>query len=131
MKQRALSTVAIVLILAILVSIAFVGIYLSGFTHSQNQSVKLLGVCKVVSYFLPDTEQILVSNVTTTHGNTTSYYLSTYSTITATNETLESSTYTTTTYAKNTSGYVMTSTSNDLGAIPSAAWSVAVCTFAP
>ena len=133
MEHRALSKAAIVVVIAVIITASFFGVYLAGFIHlgAGSQTVKLIGVCKVTSYFYPDNEQILVRNVTTTTDNTTSYYLTTYSTITPPIKTLGSSTYTTTTYAKNSTGYVITNTTNENPFSPSAQLAVSTCAFAP
>jgi hypothetical protein len=90
---------------------------------------KLLGTCTLEYFFLPDTEELNVSYVTTTVGNTTAVY-QTSTTIYPTTRTLNSTTFTSTTIISNDTGFVLTDTTT-YPYSPSAEWSVAACTFAP
>ncbi len=129
MKQQGLSRALIVIILILVLALAFTGVYLSGLVHFNN-GIKLIGLCDVTSYVLPDTVALTFQNVTTTEGNTTTYYTST-SAIYPTVEALGSTTYTTTTYASNSSSYTITNSTDILPYSPSSTWAISVCTFAP
>ena len=133
MRALALSRVLIVVILALILVAAFGGVYLAGLLHfgKSSSEVELIGICTATSYFLPDAMQVLVKNVTVTSSNTTTYYLSTYSTITPTTQTQGSTTYTTTLTVNSSTSYVITNTTNLNPYSPSATWAVSTCTFAP
>ena len=96
-----------------------------------GQNVTLVGSCVATTYFEPDTVQILVTNVTSVSNGTTTYYISTYSTVSPTPAAMGSATYSSTTNATRASTYVITTTSNDYNVSPSGEWSVSVCTFTP
>jgi hypothetical protein len=115
---RAISIVAVVIIIVVALS------YVVLARHTQ------VGSCQVTTYFLPDTEYATTINVTTTSGNTTTYFEST-SIHTPTTETMGSRSYATTTNGTFTTTYVVTSTFNISPESPSADWAVTVCTFVP
>ena len=133
MRELALSKVLIVAIFAVIIISAFGGVYFAGLLHfgTSSKKVELIGVCNAATYFLPDTIQILVTNVTVTSSNPTTYYISTYSTITPTTQTQGVTTYTTTLTVNSSTSYVITNTTNLNPYSPSATWAVSTCTFAP
>jgi hypothetical protein len=100
-------------------------------TTSVYENVQVIGNCTAVSYFLPDTVEQLVTDVTITSGNTTTHSISFGSTIRATTTTLGTRIYTVTSYANNTSIFTVTSESDDLSDIPSDGWTNTICTYQP
>lgn len=91
----------------------------------------LTGTCTVDDYYEGDAVEIMQMRVTTTVGNTTTYYYITSTVSTPTPEITASSAYTTYTSANTSAMYTITSTSIDLSAAPIGVWSVTVCAFAP
>jgi len=122
--------VVVVVAIAILIAASFVAIYLAGLISFGPKQVKLIGMCNSTVYFLPDTEQIIVTNVSSVSNGTTSYYLST-STSSPTTETINSTTYTTTLITNSSTSYVITNATNLSPGSPSYEVAVSTCTFAP
>ena len=101
------------------------------YTTSIYKNVQMTETCTAVSYIIPDTEEVSITNVTVTSGTNTTYSLSTVTVSHAAETTLGTTTYSTSTYGNNTSVYTITSTSDNLNDIPSNGWTVTTCTFTP
>lgn len=130
-SSGALSKMALIVVIALIITASFVGVYLSGLIHLSSRShfVKLIGLCQATSYEWPDTtEQTSTTNVTTTAGGTITYYAST---ITIPNTPyVRSTTYTVTTHVNSSTTYM---TTNSTGSLNVFEWYdvVTTCTFAP
>lgn len=118
-----------VLVIVILVTASFLAVYFAGLVHIGSSRVKLIGACGAATYFLPDTIQISVTNVSIVSNGTTSYYQST-STIYPSTETFNSTTYSIFLFT-NTSTSFITSNTTYLPVMPSSEWIITICTFAP
>jgi hypothetical protein len=132
--SKAISKLVIVLIVIFMILVSFLVVYVSGLLPFGNRgSVELIGSCNDTTYYLPDTVGLVVTDVTTTSNSTISYYLSTVTTVPASTQTLGSSTFTTTTYAHDSSvrSYTLVATTNLDNYTPSAAWIVSICTYIP
>jgi len=97
-----------------------------------GQRVTFVGTCSNITYFEPDTVQMVtvVTTVTTVYNGTTTQYLSTYRTGSTTIYTGTPTTYSTIVRGTVATTYVVTSTSFTLVGL-SGEWSVTVCTFVP
>ena len=100
------------------------------YTTTIYKNVQMTGTCTAVSYFIPDTMAVSITNVTVTSGTSTSYYQSSV-TLSGGETTLGTTTYSTSTYGNGTTVYTTTSTSQNLNDIPSNGWTVTTCTFSP
>src|ERR1700722_5514798 len=100
-------------------------------TVSVYENIRVVGNCTAVSYDVPDTVEVYMTNVTITSGNTTMYSISEGPPIYPSTGTYGATRYTTSSYANQTSIFVVTSTSTDLGAAPSSGWTVFVCSYRP
>jgi hypothetical protein len=101
------------------------------YTTTVYKNVEMVGTCAAVSYIIPDTEEVSITNVTVSSGTATTYSLSTITVSRAGETTLATTTYSTSTYENNTTVYTTTTTSQNLNDIPSNGWTVTTCTFAP
>jgi hypothetical protein len=98
-------------------------------TMTVYENVEVVGSCTAVSYDLPDVDIAMRVTVTVTSGNSTSYSVGESISFATTHDD-GTQTYTTTSYANATSSiFATTSTSYDLGAAPSSAWTVTACTY--
>ena len=86
-----------------------------------------MGSCIVTDYVIPDTVEIIQTNVTATSGNST-YTYTTYSQLGPTTDTQVSTSYPTTIYANSTGTFTFVSTSTGYFG-PSEGWTVTACTF--
>jgi hypothetical protein len=122
---RRIVSIAAVMILVL----GFFVVFVSEQHHSEGTT--LTGTCTVNDWYEGDAVEVMLKTVTTTVGNSTTYYTE-YSTIsTPTPEITASSTYTTYTSANTSTAYTIISTSIDLSAAPVGIWFVTTCAFAP
>jgi hypothetical protein len=101
------------------------------YTTTVYENLEMVGNCTAVSYIIPDTEQVSITNVTVVSGTNTTYSASTVTISHAGETTLGSTTYSTSTYANDTAVYTITSTSQNSNDIPSDGWTVTTCTLIP
>jgi len=115
---------AVVIVFGV-VAIAFTGMW----EANHSKGIKLLGTCNSTEYILPDSLSASVTNVTVIDNGTTRVLLST-AYVSATEVTLDVTSYTTTLTASSSTHFVVTNTST-ISPYPSPAWVVATCTFGP
>ena len=121
-KSSETSSYLRVIVLVVVIALALVGFY----TYTiPSQRPSLSGVCTVYDYFEADTVAVEFTTVTTTIGNTTTYYTVT-SIITPTPTLTASSTFTTEAPSNVTSNSLTTTLT---AGFPSLIWNVTVCTF--
>jgi len=130
LDTRRVGSVAAVAILALgILAVIFVEEGHSGGITSKG--ITLTGECTVNDWYEGDAVEIRLTTVTTTIGNTTTYY-TTSSTISApTPEITSNSTYTVHIPANTSTTYTITSTSIDQDAAPVGVWFVTTCTYTP
>jgi PDZ domain-containing secreted protein len=116
-------------VLALIIVLVLSFLAVAYFRWLPSQKAELSGVCVVDDYFEGDAEEVELRIVTTTIGNTTTYFTE-WSTISTPTPTLTaSSTFTTEATSNFTTAFTLTITSIDLSAAPVGVWFVTVCAF--
>jgi len=125
LDARRVGSVAAVAIL----TVGLFVVYVAEQRHSEGTT--LTGVCTVNDWYEGDAVEIMLKTVSTTIGNTTTYY-TVSSTISApTPEITANTTYTLYIPTNTSTTYTITSTSIDQNAAPVGVWFVTTCTYAP